>query len=359
MNPLVLYVDDDEAQRFSIRQILTAGGYRLLEAASGSDALQVLGRNPNPDLVLLDLRLPDMDGRELFRRMRARKGTATVPVIFLTSARVVSSDRVQALRDGADGCLQIPAAADELRATIRSVLRLRKAEKAARDSASVREHLLALVSHDLKNPLAALTISVQLLKQAAPPGSEGDLVRRHAGIIERSAVRMDRLVTDLADLAWIESGRFVLAREHLLAEMVLREALDAHQGIASASGVVLVATTTAPGLRLFADRHRVSQVLANLISNAIKFSPATATVSVFVETRDGGVTFRVHDAGPGIPEDHREKLFDRFWQAAETAQKGTGLGLSIAKAIVEAHGGTIRVESTPGNGSTFSFTIPG
>lgn len=367
MTPLILYVDDDDSQRFAVRGILLGGGYRVLEGVDGTGTLALLDRSAAPDLAVLDLRLPDIDGHELARRIRARKGYETLPVVFLTSRRLDSSDRVKALGEGADGCLQLPIVGEELLAIIRSVMRLRSAEMSARDAVAVREDLLALVSHDLKNPLAALLISVTLLNASALEGPEGDLVRRHAGIIVRAASRMDRLISDLADLAWIESGRLTLSRERLSAEAVLRDAIDAHQGIATAGGVTLTLEGAAPGreLPVFADRHRLAQVLANLITNAIKFTPPQGTVTVSVETQQGSdqgsestVMFRVRDTGTGIPPGDHDKLFDRFWQAAETSEKGTGLGLSIAKAIVEAHGGTIGVMSEPGTGSTFSFTIP-
>lgn len=359
--PLVLAVEDDEAQRYVIRRILDLGGYRSKQARTGAEALEMAKELPPPDLMLLDIALPDIDGKDVFRRLRADPATQGIAVLFLTGRRVASSDRVAALQEGADGCLQAPLATAELLATIRSVLRLRRAEHTAREAIAIREDLLALVSRGLKTPLEALTTAAVLLGREAPEGGPGEIARRHAGLITRCAARMDRLVSDLSDLAWIESGHLTLVREAVSAADLLRESLETHLGPATVAGVRL-ALSIAEGVgEVQADRHRVLQVIANLLSNAIKFTSPAGDVILGVE-RDaetpGMLNFFVRDTGPGIPAEVHEKLFDRFWQATETASQGTGLGLSIAKAIVEGHGGRIRVVSEPGQGSTFAFTLP-
>lgn len=360
MNPTrILVVDDDESQRFAIRKIATFGGYLVTEAKNGAGALAALAQGPVPDLVLLDLRLPDITGREVFRHMKEHDATAAIPVVFMTSHRLQTSDRVDALREGADAYLQIPIASAEVLATIRSVLRLRRAERLARESVAMREQILALVSRDLRNPLSAISLTGELLRRQADPGAAGDHVRRHAGIIGRSVARMDRLVSDLADIASIQSGRLAIERAPVFASALLQECAEAHMGAAHKAGIAFTSVPPDDDVEISADRQRILQVLANLTTNAIKFTQSGGEVELAMRPEAGGVAFSVRDTGPGIPEESRAKIFDRFWQAAETADKGTGLGLSIAKAIVEAHGGRIWVDSTCGKGSTFTFTVPG
>jgi signal transduction histidine kinase len=232
-----------------------------------------------------------------------------------------------------------------------------ESEKSAKRAIAAREELVAVVSHDLKAPLAtiSMTTDVLLLELAPPPGSD---VRRSLERIGRSADRMTRLIHDLLDLARLEGGKLSIEpRPHEVAGL-LNDVMEHLRGEAAAKGLVLE-HQVAPGAETArCDRERIIQVLANLVSNAIKFTPAQGQICLRSERAGAEVVLSVHDTGPGIPEEQRAHLFDRFWQAQETAGLGTGLGLSIVKGLVELHGGRIWVASAPGAGSTFSFTLP-
>ena len=224
----------------------------------------------------------------------------------------------------------------------------------ARRAVQAREDLLAVVSHDLRNPLSVILVSATLALRAWPPG---DVNRRAIEAIRRSALRMDRLIGDLLDASTIEAGRLSLETAVQSVDQVVRDAIEALEAPATQKRVRLE-SVGGGDLGVFCDRGRMLQVFSNLIGNAIKFTPEGGSIAVRVEPRDQDVWFFVTDTGPGIPEDQLPRLFDRFWQAKRTARLGTGLGLTIAKGIIEAQGGRIGVESQVGVGSTFFFTLP-
>jgi signal transduction histidine kinase len=215
-----------------------------------------------------------------------------------------------------------------------------------------RDDVLAVVSHDLKNPLEAVTLSAALLLRAP----ESPRVRRYAEALQRSASRMDRLIRDLLDLSSIDAGKFRVELRPERLEGIVEEALAVLAPIAAEKGVVLGASGTRLPEELLCDRERVLQVLSNLVGNAIQFAPRGGHVSVSALAVGPAVEVSVTDDGPGIPPDDVPHLFDRYWKSR--SRRGTGLGLAIARGIVEAHGGQIRVESAPGAGSRFAFTLP-
>jgi PAS domain S-box-containing protein len=224
----------------------------------------------------------------------------------------------------------------------------------ARRAIQSREDLLAVVSHDLRNPLSVILVSATLALHTSPPG---DTNRRAIEAIRRSALRMDRLISDLLDASTIEAGRLSLETAAQSVDHIVRDAIEALEAPAAQKRLKLE-VVGGGDLGVFCDRGRMLQVFSNLIGNATKFTPEGGSITVRVEPRDQEVCFSVTDTGPGIPEDQLPRLFDRYWQAKRTARLGTGLGLAIAKGIIEAQGGRIAVESKLGVGSTFSFTLP-
>ena len=230
------------------------------------------------------------------------------------------------------------------------------AERAARS----RDELMAVVAHDLKNPLNTIQLALRVLLEEGRCGEEEKhALERHAlGAVQRASERMYRLIHDLLEVARADAGRIWIQPAPADPEELLREALDAHCEVAAAKSITLEATTDESLPSVLADRERIAQVFSNLIGNALKFTPDGGRVSVRGWRAMPGVRFAVEDTGPGIPRDDQAHVFDRFWQAKNASRMGTGLGLSIAKAIVEGHGGSIGVESTAGQGSRFEFSLP-
>jgi PAS domain S-box-containing protein len=219
-----------------------------------------------------------------------------------------------------------------------------------------RDDVLGMVAHDLRNPLGAILMNARLVRRRegdAAPGS-----RSPADAIERAVFRMDRLIEDLLDIARLEAGRLSIEPGRIPVARVIAEALDAQRAPAASTSRTLHAELAPDLLDVWADRDRLLQIFENLIGNALKFTDRGGEVAVGARPRDAEVVFWVRDNGSGMSADEVSHLFDRFWQAHKADRRGAGLGLPIVKGLVEAHGGRIWVESTPGRGTTVFFTVP-
>ena len=235
-------------------------------------------------------------------------------------------------------------------------VRRRLEQDRMRDGIRAREEALAVVAHDLRNPLHAVTVGVgTLLPRITEPA-----LRRPVERIQRSAQRMERLLQDLLDIHAIEGGRFTVSKGKVPPTALILTALESQQGLAGQTSVI-INTDVAPALPpIEADEERVLQVLENLVGNALKFTPpgGVVTVAATRAPEPGRVLFSVRDTGPGVAPEHLPRVFDRFFQGQSSDRRGTGLGLAICKAIVEAHGGRIWAEAAPGKGAAFFFTLP-
>jgi signal transduction histidine kinase len=231
--------------------------------------------------------------------------------------------------------------------------------RAAEQSARLREELVAVVSHDLKNPVATIEMAVSfLLEEIVPNDAAHESEREQLHAIHRTAQRMYRLIHDLLDVAAIEAGQLKVTPSPLAVDVLVADALELLGPLAAAKRIAIVTAASAALPPVSADRDRVLQVFSNLGGNALKFTPNDGQVELHALLRDSMVEFGVRDTGPGIGSDELPHVFDRFWQAQRSGRGGVGLGLAIAKGIVEAHGGEIRAESEPGRGSRFVFTLP-
>ena len=222
-----------------------------------------------------------------------------------------------------------------------------------------RDDLIAIVSHDLRNPLNVITMASNFQRQLlASPQPQLEAVRTSADRITRASRHMTALVNDLLDASRIESGALKLELQQTQAAELLDEVVEAFAPLASEKGIALSRGEAATGAAE-ADRPRLFQVLSNLVGNAIKFTPRGGSVSLGSREEGATVRFEVRDTGPGIDERHLPLLFKRYWQPGGVASReGAGLGLFIAQGIIQAHRGEISVETAPGKGSRFFFTVP-
>ena len=252
--------------------------------------------------------------------------------------------------------------ADELRLAQALALRAALAvqngrlyEQAIRATQS-RDEVLGVVAHDLRNPLSLILMQSQLLRRAE--GEHERRNRRPMELIERSARRMNRLIRDLLDVSAIEAKHLGLERSRVSTERLLIDAVETQRALAAAGSLALRTEIRMPLPEVWADPHRMQQVLENLIGNAAKFTPPGGEIVVGALPRDGEVMFWVADTGAGISAENVPHVFDRFWQVRTGERRGAGLGLQISRGIVEAHGGRIWVESAAGRGTTVFFTVP-
>jgi signal transduction histidine kinase len=286
----------------------------------------------------------------------------------LVASAAVARDReaedaaVERERDAADDLLRLE------RAEIARVLnRLLPAERDQTDRFLFRERIqsdaalanrddfLGLVSHDLRDLLSAIVMSTEIItKDSSQPGER---ILSETGRIQRNAARMNRLISDLVDIASIDAGRLAVvpARDDLGA--LITEAVDAFRDSAAVKAIRIEAFAAGAAVAVF-DHARVFQVVSNLLLNAIKFTPRGGSISVFCEEAEGLWQCSVSDTGPGISAAHVKSIFDRFSQGDQPDRRGLGLGLFISKCIVEAHGGQIWADSTLGQGTRVSFTLP-
>jgi signal transduction histidine kinase len=222
---------------------------------------------------------------------------------------------------------------------------------------ATRDQFLATVSHDLRSLLGGLALNAQLLAEQTSDGPLGAMMIKHASTSQRLLARMNRLVNDLLDMVSIDAGQLSVVTEEVDVRSILRDTMEAFEPIAGAKRVALVSTFESQQLLARLDADRIVQVLANLVSNAIKFTPAGGGVTIDICIEQGELHFSVSDTGIGMPEHELDAVFERFRQVSKD-RRGLGLGLYIAKGVVEAHGGRIWAESQHRLGSTFHFALP-
>jgi signal transduction histidine kinase len=229
---------------------------------------------------------------------------------------------------------------------------LRRARGRANASARSREQVLAVVAHDLRNPLATIKMTLTALEDMP---ADGDTLRRRLAAIGRAAGRMENLIRDLVDATRIEHGGLHLNIRDERVDSIAQETLDVFAPLANERGLTFEAKVAAGATTVACDRGRVLQVLGNLVGNALRFTPDGGRITLGTEEQDGHVRFEVRDTGPGIPVRDLPHIFEQYWNSD---RKGTGLGLFIAQSLVRAHGGHLEVDTKPGVGARFYFTLP-
>lgn len=385
----VLLVDDKLANLVALQAVLEPLGCTLVQARSGEEALRELLRREFA-LVLLDMLMPGMSGLETAALIKARPATQAVPIIFLTAHSVDNPRLLQAYAQGAADVLVKPLDPQIVRAKVAvfvelyvkhreierrgeiilkrereasSVRALYEAERLARAhaeaAARAREQVLAIVSHDLRNPLAAATACLELIARQAADPQRVENVQEQVRRAKRSLAAMEQLVSDLLDIARVESGHAPKPPliDTDLAELVREVAEVLHPLVVQKQQELQL--VTAP-CRIGCDRPRVAQVLMNLLGNAIKFTPTSGALRVELVDGEREVSVTIDDSGPGVPAAEAERIFDAFRQGEgeRSGSEGFGLGLAIARSAVQAHGGRIGVEPSDLGGSRFWFTLP-
>jgi signal transduction histidine kinase len=285
-------------------------------------------------------------------RFGPRGVTATVLVVSIIAIWGTLLDRGPFARETLD--LSLLKLQVFMAVAIITSLVLAAAISERKEALRAEEELLAIVSHDLKNPLGALQISANHLLKL-PPSELGPNARKQGEAIERSAHRLGSLITNLLDDATIRGGHLLLLREPQDFTGLIDDAAETIRPMLDEKSQIL-RLEVPPPVRVNGDRERILQVLSNLLGNAVKFAPAKGHITVQVAARDGWAHCSISDDGPGIEPDKLDHVFEPYWSG--DSGKGTGLGLSIAKGIVEAHGGKTTVQSKPGMGTTIAFTLP-
>lgn len=235
---------------------------------------------------------------------------------------------------------------------------VRRLELRGIEAVELREDILASVTHDLQNPLAAILLSSSSIVSSQGVAATDPLARRQAQIIQSCAERMKRLIQDLLDFSKMEAGRFQVEPEHFEIGELCATLDQTFDDVARKKGIRFSLVSNVTRTQFTYDRQEITRAVSNLINNAMKFTPAGGSVKVRMNCSDHHLQIAVSDTGPGILPEHLPHLFDRYWQAKSTAHYGTGLGLAIVRGITQAHGGQVTVRSELGHGSEFTITLP-
>ena len=354
----VLVVDDGVDNLRLLSDLLGRHGYEVRAVTTGRQALQAVEHDP-PDLILLDITMPDMNGYEVCRRLKATDRSKDVPVIFLTSL-TDTADKVRAFDAGAVDYVTKPFQFDEVLARVKAHVALRRAQADLADSYTrlraleqLRDDLVRMVVHDMGSPLQALSINLLLL-QGAVSDDGRDILQSASKVAEE----LSQMISDLFDVGRLEECRMPIR----LAVWDLSEmAGDVRAVLGTIDAERRIDIESAGAAEVSCDGALVRRVIENLLTNALRHTPTGSPIRISIASGEGRVRVAVHDQGRGVPPEATERIFDKFGTVEtrhEAAYHSVGLGLAFCKLAIEAHGGTIGV--TPGlpAGSTFWFELP-
>ncbi len=352
----VLVVDDIPKNLQVVGTMLRNQGYEVMPAICGADALEGV-RVQVPDLILLDLMMPEMDGLEVCRRLKADPAVASIPIIFLTASNEMEH-LVKGFEAGAVDYITKPFNAPELLARVRTHLELRHARERLREMNDEKNEFMGIAAHDLRSPLNAVKgYSEMVLEDPALGMENGELIGR----IQQAVARMAEMVQNLLDANRIERGEMQLHLAPVDLAAGVAAVVETQRPCATAKQQTLQWQNEAGPASVVADATVLTQVIENLVSNAVKYSPRGKNIFVRLKRYGQGVRVEVQDEGPGLSAEDQKKLFGKFARLSAKPTGGehaTGLGLSIVKKMVEAMNGKVWCETELGRGATFIVEFP-
>jgi signal transduction histidine kinase len=363
--PLILIVDDTRVNLQLLGKILMKVNYELAIANSGYEALDML-KEVKPDLILLDVMMPDMDGYEVCKTLKSSPETKDIPVIFLT-AKAEKEDLIKGFELGAVDYVTKPFNAPELLARVKNHLELKyardllaKQNEKLKQLNELKNQFLGMAAHDLRNPIGSITTTLSFILDYLGSNLTEKQIKFLRNI-EKAGNYMNILLNDLLDLTAIESGKLTLTLTKEDYINFLKENITLNQMLADKKTITIDLNYENHISHITFDRNKITQVMNNLISNAVKFSHSDTKITVDIKEGEDCIITSVIDNGLGIPEKELPHIFKEFHKStvkATDGEKSTGLGLAITKKIVEGHGGKLSVESKVGEGSRFYFTLP-
>lgn len=371
-NPQILVVDDAPNSLQMLTDLLQVRGYHVTHAINAQQAFARVGERI-PDLILLDVGLPDMDGYEICHLLKEDPAFENVPILFLSAFDEVA-DKVQGFRVGGVDYITKPFQTDEVIARLQTHLELALSRRVvetmrAREIAyleqlnTLKDDILKMVTHDLKNPLGIISGVIHMLRDdlrnhmdTIPASTE-----RQLHMMERAADKMKRLIDDMLQMARAEGRLDRTSMRETNLESYVRVVVHEFEVAARQRNVHLSFVPPGVLVSAFIAADRLNHAIENLVSNAIKYTPEGGSVEVRLEVYENQAYIHVIDTGLGIPSEDIPRLFERFYRVQredDPRRSGTGLGLAIAKGIVEQHSGQLHVSSELGQGSTFTIVLP-
>jgi len=359
--PCVLVVDDTIDNLRLLSDILDHRGYEVRAVTSGAQALLAAAADP-PDLILLDITMPDMDGYEVCRRLKAQPASRDVPVIFLTALNE-TADKVKGFDIGGVDYVTKPFQVEEVLARVQTHVALRQAQVALAESNThlraleqLRDDMVQMIVHDMRSPLTALLLRLRFL--GSPPATLSEQQAEDLRAAIQSAQALTRMTDDLLDVSRLEEGRMPVERS---VWDLTRMARDVCAALAAMDRDRSIDVESTAAIEATCDGGLVRRIMENLVSNGIRHTPAGSRLRVSIASADGRVRVAVHDEGDGVPQEARARIFEKFGTLEtrhERIYPSFGVGLAFCKLAVEAQGGTIGLDSREPIGSTFWFELP-
>lgn len=355
----ILIVDDERISRETLQALLWRENYTFKFAASGQDALNRLP-DVMPDAILLDIMMPNMDGFEVCKKLKNDKKWRHIPIIIVTALNS-KDDLSLGISAGADDFLIKPVNGIELRARVRSMLRIKDQYDELEKTLALRETLADMIVHDMRTPLSSILGFSELLTREQICNSKGI---SYAQTIQTQAARLNTFLNDMLILAKIEQGQPLVNRSAVDINLLINETIINHQVIAQSKKITLATNLSEQADVFSIDAHLFQRVLDNLLSNALKFSPIGGTVTLQVNypvAPDGTqkLQIQVVDEGPGIPQSEQIRIFNKY-EIVDAGDKNIlqiGLGLPFCKMVVEAHNGCISVANNSPSGAIFTIDL--
>ncbi len=366
MQHKILLVDDRQENLFSLEQMLQLDGRIFYHATSGNDALKIAFKE-DISLILLDVQMPEMDGFETAELLKMNEKTARIPVLFVTAINKDSKYVVRGLQGGAVDYLFKPLDVEVTRSKVATLLQFMQQQveldsknKQLKQLNEEKNRFIGMAAHDIRNPAGNIMMLASFVEEEAGEKLSEES-KEYLQLIKQSAEQMLTLVNNLLDISRIEAGNLNLKLQKTDVCEQIKSIVKLFQLQANQKNIAISFSPPADKVEIYADAACIGQVLGNLISNALKYSHGNTKVEVLLKNTSDNLTISVKDEGQGIPEQELNKLFKFFSRTAVQSTGGelsTGLGLAISRKLIEAHKGNISVESTPGKGSTFTFSIP-
>jgi signal transduction histidine kinase len=371
----LLIVDDDPKNVRLMRMMLQKEEYRVMSAGNGQDALALI-EEEQPDLVLLDIMMPGIDGFKTCEILKSRDSTSFIPIIMVTALQE-KAHRIRAMESGADDFITKPIDQTELLIRVKSLLRIKvyhdrllqsfeeitEKNQILEELQLHKEYLTHMIVHDMRNPLNAITMGMELLM--LEDSGRSAYLNHLIETCSISCTELEQMIQNMLDIRKMEDDRFELNRKAIDVHEILEEVVKQFRLKLDSSGITFEVGNHGRDLRPSADYEIVRRIIANLLNNAIRHTPEGGCITVAITkcAEENALRFSMHDSGVGIPREFHQLVFKTYEQIKTKTNgeryRGYGLGLAFCRLAVEAHGGRIWVESVgKGKGSTFTFLLP-
>jgi len=366
----ILIVDDDSTSRYILTKSLSVVGYEIKEAAYGKEALKK-AEVEKPNLIILDVNLPDINGYEVCKELKINPLTKFIPILFISSYYTKNEDWVNGLECGADNYLIKPIDPHVLIAIVKSMLgiqstenKLRIALKVAEEANNIKTQFLANISHELKTPINVIVSALQMTNIVIEDIEILDIKKKlykYNGMMKQNSYRLIRLINNLIDITKIDSGFMNMQMGNVDIIKIVEDITLSVASFVESKKIELIFDTDVEEKIIACDQDKIEAIMFNLLSNAVKFTNENGKIIVNMFDGEDYIVISVKDTGIGIAEENKEKIFKRFLQLDDISHRnseGSGIGLSLVKSLIEMLGGKITVESSYGQGSNFIVKLP-